>query len=126
AHRSRVLSEIKARKGRGEPLRVVSTQLVEAGVDLDFPCVYRALGGLDALAQAAGRCNREGRLHGRGELRVFLAPTEPPRGLLLQGLEITRSMLRDDLDLFSPATHRAYFERLYRAGSHDEKEVQRK
>lgn len=126
AHRSQVLSEIKERKSRGERLRVVSTQLVEAGVDLDFPVVYRALGGLDALAQAAGRCNREGRLRGRGQLRVFLAPTEPPDGVLLQGLEIARSMLRDELDLFSPATHRAYFERLYRAGSHDEKEVQRK
>lgn len=130
AHRSRVLAEIKARKGVGEPVRVVSTQLVEAGVDLDFPVVYRALGGLDALAQAAGRCNREGRLEGLGVLRVFEAPTEPPEGILRQGLEIARTMLRANpsLDLFAPATHREYFERLYRAGGrdvHDTKEIQR-
>ena len=59
-HRSEVLAQIKQRKARGEAVRVVSTQLVEAGVDLDFPIVYRALAGLDSLAQAAGRCNREG------------------------------------------------------------------
>ena len=70
-HRSRVLAEIKRRKQAGEPIRLVSTQLIEAGVDVDFAVVYRALGGMDALAQAAGRCNREGKLPGLGELRIF-------------------------------------------------------
>jgi len=65
-HRADVINDIKARladwrAGRSsQPVQVVSTQLIEAGVDLDFPVVYRALAGLDSLAQSAGRCNREG------------------------------------------------------------------
>ncbi|HEY1554926.1 MAG TPA: CRISPR-associated endonuclease Cas3'' [Kofleriaceae bacterium] len=129
AHRKLVLDEIRARKQRGEAVRVVATQLVEAGVDLDFPVVYRAMAGLDSLAQAAGRCNREGRLLGRGQLRVFLAPTSPPPGILVQGLAIAQTMLRANptLDLFAPATHSDYFARLYAAGgigSRDEKGIE--
>jgi CRISPR-associated endonuclease/helicase Cas3 len=79
-HKAQVIQQIKARlKARREgtdptPLRVVSTSLVEAGVDLDFPAVYRALAGLDSIAQAAGRCNREGLLDGLGEVVVFVPP----------------------------------------------------
>ncbi len=62
-HRSQRLAEIRRRLDAGSPCRVVATQLIEAGVDVDFPVVWRALAGLDAIAQAAGRCNREGRLH---------------------------------------------------------------
>lgn len=91
-HRSDVLAQIKAALvarrealARGElaaPVRVVATNLVEAGVDVDFPVVYRALAGLDAIAQAAGRCNREGRLAGLGQVRVFVPPTPAPPGLM--------------------------------------------
>ena len=62
-HRSEI---IRLRKTLSQDLRVVSTQLVEAGVDIDFPVVYRAMAGLDSIAQAAGRCNREGRLNAKG------------------------------------------------------------
>lgn len=125
-HRSQVLAELKARKARQEPVRLVSTQLVEAGVDVDFPVVYRALGGLDALAQAAGRCNREGRLSGLGELRVFLAPTAPPRGVATTALEVTRGLLVETpgLDPFQPDTCRRYFRRLYAAKDLDAKGIQ--
>jgi CRISPR-associated endonuclease/helicase Cas3 len=104
---------------------VVSTQLVEAGVDIDFPIVYRALAGLDSLAQAAGRCNREGLL-ARGELRVFAAETQPPIGVLRAGLAITEGMLRadPDLDLLSDRPHRTYFERLYSTANTDAKGIQ--
>jgi CRISPR-associated endonuclease/helicase Cas3 len=77
AHRSEKIGEIGKRLKVGIPTRVVSTQLVEAGVDLDFPVVYRALAGLDSIAQAAGRCNREGLLK-KGEVYVFVPPTVPP------------------------------------------------
>ncbi len=124
-HRSRVLAQVKEHKMRGEPVRLVSTQVVEAGVDLDFAVVYRAMGGLDALAQAAGRCNREGR-RDFGELRVFVAPTKPPLGVLRTGLEVAKGMraARPDLDLFAPGEQRTYFQRLYSAQPRDSKNIQ--
>ncbi len=114
AHRSQVIQDIKARLKAGTPTRVVSTQLVEAGVDVDFPVVYRAVAGLDSVAQAAGRCNREGRLDGKGEVVVFVPPKPAPPGLLRQGENACREVLRDAVG--SPLTRprfAAYFERLY-------------
>ncbi len=70
AHRSDVLRMVAERLSAGLPCRVISTQLVEAGVDLDFPIVYRSLAGLDSIAQAAGRCNRNGTLK-RGKTYIF-------------------------------------------------------
>ncbi|MFZ5532106.1 MAG: CRISPR-associated helicase Cas3' [Pseudomonadota bacterium] len=111
AHRADVIASIKARLAKGLPIRVVSTQLVEAGVDLDFPVVYRALAGLDSIAQAAGRCNREGRLPCLGEVVVFVPPEAAPPGLLAKGEGACRSVLHryagDPLD-------RALFERYFR------------
>jgi CRISPR-associated endonuclease/helicase Cas3 len=120
-HRSAVIERIRTRlrdkrEGRDvRPLRVVSTQLVEAGVDLDFPVVYRALAGLDSIAQAAGRCNREGNLEGLGQVRVFVPPQAAPPGLLRQGEQTMTEMARTHrmTDPLSPATFRDYFSHFY-------------
>ncbi len=112
-HRSRVISDIRRRLLDGETVRVVSTQLIEAGVDVDFPVVYRALAGLDSIAQAAGRCNREGKLE-CGEVIVFVPPTKAPPGPLRQAANVAVSLLFGSSDhtltrdLFS-----RYFEHFY-------------
>ena len=123
AHRSQVITSIKARLKAGIPTRVISTQLVEAGVDVDFPVVYRALAGLDSIAQAAGRCNREGKLE-RGEVVVFVAPKPAPPGLLRKGEDACKSTLHGiegnplDRPLFA-----RYFERLYHVCDLDEHDI---
>jgi CRISPR-associated endonuclease/helicase Cas3 len=113
-HRAEVIAVIKQRLATGESIRVVSTQLVEAGVDLDFPVVYRALAGLDSIAQAAGRCNREGRLAGSGRVVVFVPPTEPPTGHLRQARDAGRQLLlRRPSDPLAPELFTEYFQSLY-------------
>lgn len=123
-HRSDAIAGIKsalddrrraAVEGReATAVRVVSTQLVECGVDLDLPVVYRAFAGLDAVAQAAGRCNREGRLAGRGDVHVFVPPTEPPPGLLRQARDICKLVWRDRPEqVFALPLFDRYFRRLY-------------
>lgn len=84
-HRSRVIAEIKQRLIKHETIRVISTQLVEAGVDIDFPIVYRAFTGLSSIAQSAGRCNREGRLPQNGRVVVFMPPRESKLKTLRDG-----------------------------------------
>ncbi len=115
AHRLELIHRIKEGLRQAQPVRVVSTQLVEAGVDIDFPVVFRALAGLDAIAQAAGRCNREGRREA-GRVVIFVAPTDPPPGILRKGLETTRGLLAEvgeSLDPLSPEHFESYFRRLY-------------
>jgi CRISPR-associated endonuclease/helicase Cas3 len=113
AHRSNVIAEIKKRLQKGQATRVISTQLVEAGVDLDFPVVYRALCGLDSVAQAAGRCNREGLLK-EGHVFVFRPPTEPPIGHLRQAAGIGKRLLETKCDdQISPERFNQFFQELY-------------
>jgi CRISPR-associated endonuclease/helicase Cas3 len=120
AHRSDVIRCIKERLKVGEPVRVISTQLVEAGVDLDFPAVYRALAGLDSIAQAAGRCNREGLLE-QGEVFVFIPPKAAPPGFLRKAEDASRSVLHGDItDPLDRALFARYFEQFYCACDLDE------
>mgnify|MGYP001012683729 CR=1 FL=1 len=113
AHRTDRIAQIKASLKAGLPTRVISTQLVEAGVDLDFPVVYRAVAGLDSIAQAGGRCNREGLLPS-GNLFVFTPPTRPPVGILRQAAGVGARMLSADRDdPLRPERFLDYFRELY-------------
>ena len=120
-HRRVVLNRVRARLKHGKPCRLISTQCVEAGVDVDFPKVYRALAPLEAIAQAAGRCNREGRMATHGEVVVFEPEEEGnwrrryPTHAYYQATEVTRTMLAQhgDLDINDPEIFRAYYRRLY-------------
>ncbi|MDR2463470.1 MAG: CRISPR-associated endonuclease Cas3'' [Verrucomicrobiales bacterium] len=112
-HRSRIIGEIKEKLRTGEPLTVVSTQLVECGVDVDFPVVYRAFAGLDSIEQAAGRCNREGKLPD-GSVYVFMPPRPAPRGLLRKSEDTLIELLADkNFDRESPARFAKYFRLFY-------------
>jgi len=71
AHRSEQIAAIRRTLDAGDACRLVSTQLIEAGVDIDFPVVYRSLAGLDSVAQSAGRCNRNGRVANLGDIFLF-------------------------------------------------------
>ncbi len=130
AHRKVVIDHIKTRlqakrEGRDlEPLRVVSTQLVEAGVDMDFPVVFRALAGLDSIAQAAGRCNREGRLPGKGRVVVFVPPEPAPAGHLRKAVQACTSTLHGQrADPLARALFATYFRQFYSAVDLDAKKM---
>lgn len=113
AHRRKRLLEIKEALQQGCQCRVVSTQLIEAGVNIDFPTVYRSLSGLDSIAQAAGRCNREGKLD-FGTVNVFSPEKHGmPGGWLSRTAEIARMVMQDFEDPLCLDAVKAYFEMLY-------------
>ncbi|MGQ9635878.1 MAG: CRISPR-associated helicase Cas3', partial [Bryobacteraceae bacterium] len=116
AHREAVLARVRdcLDPQRLKPCHLVATQCVEAGVDLDFPLVYRAFGPLDAIAQAAGRCNRHGK-RPAGEVHIFFPEEDAyPPGGYKQAAEATRALLRSGrVDLDDPATFERYFRDLY-------------
>ena len=100
SHRRRVLEEIKTCLDDGRKCLVISTSLVEAGVDLDFDTVYRELAGVDSMIQAAGRCNREGK-RGARESRVFTFSLEGEKTSpgQAQQTSIAKSLLEEGMEI---------------------------
>ena len=111
AHRAEVLKQIRLCLDAGKECLVISTQLVEAGVDLDFPAVYRSMAGLDSLAQAAGRCNRNGRLE-RGRVCVFTSEHQRAERYFRETAQCAGQVIAGREDVFELAAVEQYF-RLY-------------
>ena len=123
AHREEVLETVRKCLENSRPCRLISTQCVEAGVDVDFPVVYRAFGPLEAIAQAAGRCNRNDNLPEPGQVRVFTPESEPegkrlyPPGGYEQAADVTRILLQqkgpEGIDIGDPEIFISYYKMLY-------------
>ncbi len=118
AHLKKCISEVRQRLKAGLPTLVISTQLIEAGVDIDLPIVYRAMGGLDSIVQAGGRCNREGKLPVPGEVHVFsLSDGGKAVKAIAQGQNATRFLLdnhKEHTRLSMPLELiEAYYDRYY-------------
>ncbi len=117
AHRRTVLAAVKARLSDGAACRLVTTKVIEAGVDISFPKVWRAIAGIDSIAQAAGRCNRHGEGGELGDVAVF-RPTRPdaipkPLADLRRRAGLGAEVLRHHADPLSVAAIADYFERLF-------------
>ncbi|TDQ57406.1 CRISPR-associated Cas3 family helicase [Mesocricetibacter intestinalis] len=115
AHRKIIFDEIKGRLKNKQPVICISTQLIEAGVDISMACVIRALGGLDSIAQAAGRCNRHGEKEGKGQVYVLnLQETNLARILpdIYQGQVHAERILREfaGQDILQPTAMQRYFQ----------------
>ena len=124
AHRRSVIEEVRRRLSSGEPCRVVSTQVIEAGIDLDFPVALRAMGPLDRIVQVAGRCNREGRL-AKGQVIVF-EPEErhvPTGNYATATAEAQKILSAGQCDLNSPEVFALYFNRLWQDCNTDSKKI---
>ena len=115
AHRKAIFDTIKARLKNGKPVICISTQLIEAGVDISMACVIRALGGLDSIAQAAGRCNRHGEKEGKGQVWVLNLQEQDFTRILPDiqaGKTHAERVFRDfaGQDILQPAAMERYFE----------------
>ncbi|MBO4780049.1 MAG: CRISPR-associated helicase Cas3' [Selenomonadaceae bacterium] len=123
-HRAKILQEIKKNLEQNQPCRVISTSLIEAGVDLDFPCVYREIAGLDNIIQSAGRCNREGKFP-KDESFVFVFTLADERIILAQKLRVNATNLVCEKyvsDLHSPQAIKYYFDFLHKLDGNLDKE----
>jgi len=132
-HRRKKLREIMEAIRLNKPCRVISTQLVEAGVDVDFPVVYRAATGIDSVAQAAGRCDREGHLTEKfgtaaGQVYVFYPENGLPPGHFRITADTAEEVLRHHEDPLAPEAVDMYFRHLFwKAGDElDKKKILRK
>lgn len=116
AHRKKKLDEIRARLKNNLPTRVVSTQLIEAGVDVDFSVVYRSAAGIDSIIQSAGRCNRNNALGRLGLVRVFQSGEEygRPKGYLQRTAVLGERLAKDYTDIICTEAVKDYFEQLYK------------
>lgn len=115
AHRNEVLRQVRQLLADKQPCRLVSTQVIECGVDVDFCRVIRAVGPLDRIVQAAGRCNREG-LRPSGEVIIFTpSKNNMPRGEYQSSVEQTNLLLKNVTSekFHDPAFYQQYFETLY-------------
>ena len=115
AHRKAIFDTIKARLENKQPIICISTQLIEAGVDISMACVIRALGGLDSIAQAAGRCNRHGEKEGKGQVWVLNLQEQDFTRILPDiqaGKTHAERVFRDfaGQDILQPAAMERYFE----------------
>jgi CRISPR-associated endonuclease/helicase Cas3 len=125
AHRRKVLEVVRSRLKENLPCWLVSTQVVEAGVDLDFPAVYRALGPLDRIVQAAGRCNREGNKKTKGRVVIFQPQNgRTPPGDYATAVAETANLLNQQPDFDDPEIFRPYFSKLYQGINTDKEKVQ--
>ena len=115
AHRKAIFDTIKARLENKQPVICISTQLIEAGVDISMACVIRALGGLDSIAQAAGRCNRHGEKKGKGQVWVLNLQEQDFTRILPDiqaGKTHAERVFRDfaGQDILQPEAMKRYFE----------------
>lgn len=129
AHRKRLLREITARLAIDNPLpiRLISTQVVEAGVDLDFPVVYRVVGPSDRIVQAAGRCNREDKRPEKGKVVIFdFSDNTSPPGAYKIGMDDAKILLSRNAPerLHEPEFYTEYFQMLFRDVDLDKKGIQ--
>lgn len=108
-HRTEVLNVIRQRLKSGLPCRVVSTSLIEAGVDVDFPAVYRQMAGLDSLIQAAGRCNREGKRPAEDSFVTYFEGEQPAPPLQRLNIGAAREVLQGASSVDDAETIRKYF-----------------
>ena len=112
AQRQALLQEIRDRLEQGRVCRVVSTSLIEAGVDVDFPAVYRELSGLDSVLQAAGRCNREGKRPVEESVVTIFERTEPVPKMFQKAVDTSKRVLSEADNPNSPEAIRRYFQYL--------------
>jgi CRISPR-associated endonuclease/helicase Cas3 len=130
AHRRRVLWQVRRRLRAKQPCILISTQVVEAGVDLDFPLVYRALAPLDRIVQAAGRCNREfTRDAEASQVVIFKGGKVPPDSAYRTAIDQAESLLkraryRQQLDTNDPELFERYFREVYKGVPPDTENVQ--